>query len=196
MRSETLPFAPVSIQSGAIELTNTRLDHRLQRLRIGEAVIIADFHQRPWWQTTVGYQLLRVLQGDHIVGPAVQDDRAPLHCRGGAPVLPSRAEENQRRLARAKVHGDCAATGGADDHVGLVLVVLGLSGADGGSEVVVIEGGVDDVVPMALEVARLHAARNRTPAVQEEDFHFIVDACCAAAEGFHSVRSGDRRNAA
>jgi hypothetical protein len=50
-------------------------------------------------------------------------------------------------------------------------VELGLGGADGLVEVIVIEGRVKDLVTVLDQVGRLHAAGDRVPAVEEEDFH-------------------------
>ena len=64
--------------------------------------------------------------------------------------LPGRAEQHQRGRARVEVHRHGPATGGADDHVGAVPVVLGLGGADGLVEVLVVEGRVDDLWPCSI----------------------------------------------
>ena len=53
---------------------------------------------------------------------------------------------------------------------GLVLVELGLGDPDGLVEVVVGQLRVDDLVAV-LQEGRLDAARDRLPAVKEEDFH-------------------------
>ena len=52
-----------------------------------------------------------------------------------------------------------------------MLVEFSLSSADGGIEVVVIEGWVNDFVAVVLQVGRFDAARNRVPAVKEEEFY-------------------------
>ena len=62
-------------------------------------------------------------------------------------------------------------TGTANDHVGLVLVIFGLSRADGGIEIVIIESGIDDFVAVGFKVRRLEAAYDAVPAVEEEDGH-------------------------
>ena len=54
---------------------------------------------------------------------------------------------------------------------GLVLVELVLGDPDGLLEVVVGQLRVDDLVAVVLEVGRFDAARNRLPAVEEEDGH-------------------------
>ena len=53
----------------------------------------------------------------------------------------------------------------------IVPVELGLGDANSGIEIVIGQGRVDDFVAVVLEVGRFHTARNRLPAVKEEDFH-------------------------
>jgi hypothetical protein len=52
-----------------------------------------------------------------------------------------------------------------------VPVELGLGDADGFGEVLVGQGRVDDLVTVPGQERRLDAARDRPPAVQEEDSH-------------------------
>lgn len=52
-----------------------------------------------------------------------------------------------------------------------MLVKLRLGGAKSNGEVVVIESGVDDGVPMLFEVRRFDATGDRMPTVEEEDGH-------------------------
>ena len=59
----------------------------------------------------------------------------------------------------------------ADDDLGLVLVELGLGDLDGLGEVFVGQCRVDDLVAVLRQEGRLDAARDRLPAVEEEDFH-------------------------
>src|SRR5262249_10785079 len=66
-----------------------------------------------------------------------------------------------------------------DDHSGPVAVVLGLGHAHRLLEVLVGRLQVDDLVTLLRQESRLYPARNRLPAVQEEDFHGVVVACCA-----------------
>ena len=77
----------------------------------------------------------------------------------------------KRRRTRIDVHGHGTAPAGTDNDIGLVLVELGLGDADGRIEIVVGQGRVQDLVAVVLEVGRLHAARCRLPAVEEEDSH-------------------------
>jgi hypothetical protein len=67
-----------------------------------------------------------------------------LHRRRRAPGLPRRAEQDQRRGPGVDVHGHGPATAGADHNIRLALVELGLGDADGGIEVVVGQGRVQD----------------------------------------------------
>jgi len=95
------------------------------------------------------------------VGPAMQNRRAGLHGRGRAVFLPSRAEQHQGRLAAVEVHGHCAASGRADDHVGMMLVTLGLGNGEGGGEVVE-QFGVEDGVTVLGEEGWFDAGRGWT----------------------------------
>src|SRR5262249_21289051 len=58
-----------------------------------------------------------------------------------------------------------------DDHLGLLLVELGLCDADSLVEVLVRQGRVDDFVAVVFQKRRLDAAWNRLPTVEKEDFH-------------------------
>jgi hypothetical protein len=52
-----------------------------------------------------------------------------------------------------------------------MLVELGLGYADGGFEIVVGQGRIQDFMAVVFEAGRFHAARCRLRAVEEEDFH-------------------------
>ncbi len=91
--------------------------------------------------------------------------------RGRAPILPCWAKQDERRVSAVDVHGDCTATGRTDDHIRLVLIVFGLSGADGQIEVVIVQCRVDDFVASVFQVGRFDAADDAVPAVEEKDSH-------------------------
>jgi len=63
---------------------------------------------------------------------------------------------------------------GAHHDIRVMPVELGLCDADCLVEVVVGEGGVQDLVAVVWEVGRLEAAGGRLPAVEEEDGHGII----------------------
>ena len=69
------------------------------------------------------------------------------------------------------IHCHGPASAGADDDIGPMPVELGLGNADGGIEIVVGRGRVQDFVAVILEIGRLDAARGGLPAVEEKDFH-------------------------
>ena len=46
-----------------------RLQHLLQRLRVGQSVILSDLDQSRRWQPAVADQFLGVAERDHVVGP-------------------------------------------------------------------------------------------------------------------------------
>ena len=73
------------------QLTIARLQHRFERLFVGQAVIITDFNELLRWQAAVGWEFLRVAEGNYIVFSAVKDDCAQLDGRGRAAILPCRA---------------------------------------------------------------------------------------------------------
>ena len=52
-----------------------------------------------------------------------------------------------------------------------MLIELGLGNADGGIEIIIGQGWVQDFVAVVLEEGRFHTARCRLPAVEEKDFH-------------------------
>ena len=81
----------------------------------------------------------------HVVGFGMQDDRAGLHRRRRSPSLPRRAEQHQRRCPRVDVHRHGTAPAGADDDIGLMPVEFGLGDADGGIEIVVGQGRIQDL---------------------------------------------------
>ena len=94
-----------------------------------------------------------------------------LTVRAAPKSLPGRAEQHQRRRTAVDIHGHGPAPAGTDDDIRAVPVELGLGDANGGVEIVVGQGRVQDFVAVVLEIGRLHAARRRLPAVEEEDFH-------------------------
>ena len=101
----------------------------------------------------------------------MQDNRVRLDGRGRAPFLPRRAKQDEWRVSAVDVHRDRTATRTANDHIGLVLIVFGLSGADRQPKVVVIEGRVDERVAVVAEIGWFDAARNAVPAVEKQDLH-------------------------
>src|SRR5262249_26888846 len=66
----------------------------------------------------------------------------------------------------------------ADDPIGPVPVVLGLGDAHRCLEILVGESRVENFMALQSQVAGLGPARYGLPAVQEEDFHEVVVACC------------------
>lgn len=52
-----------------------------------------------------------------------------------------------------------------------MFVELSLGSAKSNVEVIVIKGGVDDLVAVILQVGRFDATGDRVPAVEEEDFY-------------------------
>ena len=56
------------------------------------------------------------------------------------------------------IHGHGPTPTGGDDDIRFPSVVLGLGDGDGGVEVVVGQGGVEDFMDVGLEVGRLEAA--------------------------------------
>ena len=101
----------------------------------------------------------------------MKNDRDGLDLLGLTVFLPGWAEQDQRRLAPGKIHGDGSASARSDDYIRLMEIELGLSGAKRNVEVVVVQGRIDDLVAMLSEKGWLHAARNGPPAMQEENFH-------------------------
>ena len=81
-----------------------------------------------------------------------------LHRRGRSPSLPCGAEEDKGRVAAVDVHGDRTATGATDNDIGILPVELGLGDANGGVEIVVGEGWVQDLMSLLSEVGRLGPA--------------------------------------
>ena len=62
----------------------------------------------------------------------------------------------------------------ANDDIGLMPVKLGLGDTDGGIEIVVGQGRIENLVAVIFKIGRLYAARSRLPAVKEEDEHVII----------------------
>ena len=181
-------FSPPRLAQAARSIVNDSPlhgpHHRLQRLLIGQPVFRADNDQRRFWQAAVLQKPPAVSDGHGIVGFRMKDRGVRLPRRGCPPRLPRRAQKHQRSVAAVDVHGDSAATGTADDHIGLVLIVLSLGDPDGGIEVLVGQGWIQDFVAVVLQIGRLEAARSRFEAVKELQF---------AANGRWG-RTPDRRN--
>ncbi len=87
------------------------------------------------------------------------------------PASPGRAKQDQRRGAAVHVHRHRPAAAGADDHIRLAPVVLGLGDADGSVEILVRQGRVQDLMAVVLEARRFEAAWRELPAVKEQDSH-------------------------
>src|SRR5262245_27104929 len=117
--------------------------------------------------------LFAVAKWHHVVGPGVQDDRAGLHRPGSAVLPPGRAEKDEPGVPAVDVHGDGPALAGADDRLGPVPIILSLGDPDRLGEVFVRQFRVDDLVAVLGQVARLDPARDRLPAVEEEDYHGV-----------------------
>ncbi len=63
------------------------------------------------------------------------------------------------------------ATAGANNDSGMMPVVFSLGNGNGGIEIIVGQGRVQDLMAVVLDVGPLYAARCRLPAVEEEDEH-------------------------
>src|SRR6516165_8199730 len=104
----------------------------------------------------------------------MQDRGALRRLPGSSPLLPGRAQEYEWRRAGIQVQGHSPAAAGANDNVGPVPVELGLGDPDRFGKVLVGQLGIDDLMSVFGKERRLHAARNRLPAVQEKDLHGVV----------------------
>src|SRR5580698_4922232 len=99
------------------------------------------------------------------------EDRRP--SSDGASIaksLPGGTEQHERRVAGVDVHRHSAATTGADNHIGTMLVAGGLRNPHGLGKILIGQRRINHLVPVAGEITWLHAARYRLPAVEEEDF--------------------------
>jgi len=159
--------------------------HHRQRLFIRHPVLKADFDQLFRGQAAVPDQFLRIGKRHGLVGSGMKDSGVRLHGIGRAPGLPCRAQQNQRRIPSVDVHSHCTTSGTADHDIGLTPVVLGLSDTNGGVEVVVGQGGIDDVVAVVLEAGRLQGAWSRVPAVEEEDVHGVLSIRSLVPSSYH-----------
>ena len=70
-------------------------------------------------------------------------------------------EQDERRVARLDVNGDRTASGRVDDHIRLVLIVLNLSNADGGVQIVVGQCRVEDFVAVIGKEGGVFSTRDR-----------------------------------
>jgi hypothetical protein len=143
----------------------------VQRLRISEAVVLASFDQDVNGQAAVAHEFFGVGVRNHIICPAVEDRGVGPNGLRRAVLPPRRAEKHEGSFPSLEVHCDCASTAAAYDHIGLMLVELGLSDGESGVEVVIGQGGVDDGVAVIFQERRLDAAWNGLPTVKEEDEH-------------------------
>ena len=73
-----------------------RFQHLRQRLRIGQSVFVPDHDQGRLRQAAVPHQFLGIGERHHFIGLGVQDDRAGLDRLRRSPLLPGRAEQDQR----------------------------------------------------------------------------------------------------
>ena len=90
-------------------------------------------------------------------------------------AVPHFFQAGQSRTSFARtavdVHRHGPASARTDDHLGLMLIELGLGDTDGPGEIFVRQFWVEDFVAVRGEVRRLYAARDRLPAVEEENTH-------------------------
>src|SRR5687768_15988444 len=87
---------------------------------------------------------------------------------------PRRAEQHQRDVTGLEIHRQCTTTAAADNHVGLVLVVLGLGDCESGGEVFVGQSGIQNGMTVLHQKGRLYAAWDGLPAVKEKDEHGCI----------------------
>ncbi len=52
-------------------------------------------------------------------------------------------------------------------------IEFSLGGFEGSGEVIAIQGWVDDLVAVVLQLGRFDATWDRVPAVEEENFHYF-----------------------
>lgn len=114
-------------------------------------MVAANLDERLGWKSAGSDEFFAVGKRHRVVGPAVQDHRVRLERRDRAPSFLYRAEQDQRGFFRVDVRGDRTTTRQADDQVGLVPVVFGLSSVDDGVEVVAIESRIQDFVASLLK---------------------------------------------
>jgi hypothetical protein len=116
-------------------------------------------------------QIFRIIERNHVVGPAMQDHSVGLHRPDHPILLPCRAKQHELRITTDDVHGDGPTPARPNDNLRVVDVELGLGDSDGLGEVVVGQLRVENFVAVVFQLRRLHAARNRVPAVKEENLH-------------------------
>ena len=120
------------------------------------------------WQAAVPDQFHGLRERHDIIGLGMEDDRARFHRRGRSPSFPRRTEKNKRRRTRVDVHRDGSTPAGTDHDIGPMPVELRLGESNGGVEIVVGQGGIEDFVAVMGEIGRF-TPPGVEPAVKEED---------------------------
>jgi hypothetical protein len=133
-------------------------------------MIVANFDQSG---PAVLCELFRVSEWNDVVSATVQDDRARLYDLNRAILLPRWAQQDESRIATLDVHCDSTTPARSDDNLRAVFVEFRLSNPDCLGEVLVRQCGVENLVAVRLQEARLNAANHRVPTVEEQDFHRI-----------------------
>jgi hypothetical protein len=111
-------------------------------------VVLSDFDQGGSGQAGFRYQVQRVFERHHVVGPGVKNLGAGLHRLGLPPVLPRWAEQHEPGRTRPQVHRDGPTPARPYHDLGLVLVKGCLGRLQRRLEVLVIQGRLDDLVAM------------------------------------------------
>jgi len=76
----------------------------LQGLRIGQAMIAANFDERRRGQAAIADQLFAFFKRDDIVGLGVEDDCAGFDGCGGTPSFPGGAKKDDPGIGTSDIH--------------------------------------------------------------------------------------------
>jgi hypothetical protein len=162
-------------------------------LFISQSMVMADFNQRALRQFAAAHQLFRIAERNHIIIATMQNYAVGFKLADRSPVLPRRAQKNERSICGINIERNCTSAGGADNDVRTDLIVCGLSTFLCSVKVIVIKLRIDDIMTMASEIRRFHSTRDGTPTMKEENFHEAVKSWTAALGsiicGFKGIRS-------
>jgi hypothetical protein len=136
-------------------------------------MIVSRLDQRRSRQAGGRNQFFTVREWNDFIVPGMQDRRVRLGDTDRSPSLPRGTQKHKRNTIRSDCHSDCAASAGPDNHIGPVAIELVLRQPDGGIEVVIRQGRIDDFVTVSDEMCRLHTTRNGMPTMEKKNLHDI-----------------------
>ena len=128
-------------------------------------MIAPHFNQRLRWQATLSDQKFGMLERNHIVFTAMQNQGIRLEQIYYAPILPSGTKQNQRRVTTFDIHRHRTASRAADDNIRSMSIEFFLRHMESSIKIIIIQLGIDNLMPSLIQKRRLDSTNDATPAM-------------------------------